>query len=330
MNRFLLFGIIIALFTTGCVRNDKWHKTEGAVWNTLYHITYRSDVNLDDSIIAVMRSVELSLSPFEKNSTISRINRNETDSIDCLIAKVFEFSKSLNSLSAGMFDPTVAPLVNLWGFGYIKTEKEVPSPEEIAAIMPSIGIADCSINGTTINKKAPDTEFNFSAITKGLGCDMLGEMFCRNGCRDFMIEIGGEIVLKGKNPRGTRWHIMVDAPEPSDSIIIHKELTTLDLTDCGIATSGNYRNYRDTAAGRVSHTINPLTGYPIMPDASDTTILSATAIAPSCMEADAIATATMAMKISAVRQMISKMPGTRVIVMVNPPDTTPTLISIPD
>lgn len=324
--------LLISLIVDGCSPREQWRRTEGAVWNTLYHITYRAADNLDDSINAVMHAVESSLSPFDSLSVISRINRNESDIADSAVIKVFDYSVRLNALSAGMFDPTVAPLVNLWGFGYKHPadEAEQPSLSEISEQLLSVGIGDCRRDGLRIIKKSPDTEFNFSAITKGLGCDMIGEMLRRNGCRDYMIEIGGEIALSGTNPHGGPWRIMVDAPEPSDSAIVHKELTTLELTDCGIATSGNYRNYRNTDFGCISHTINPRTGFPVTTEPTDTLTLSATVIAPSCMEADAIATAVMAMPLAETRKMLSSLPGVRLLAVVATADKSMILISLPD
>lgn len=288
-----LTAATIAVVTlSGCDRTASrpYRDAEGAAWATTFHVTYRSDRDLSDSILAVMRDVELSLSPFCDISTVSRINRGETSLADPMLVEVFTASMRVNSLSGGAFDPTVGPLVSLWGFGEAGHDTDPPTPTQIDSALTSVGIARCHLRGDTLLKASPDTRFNFSAITKGYGCDKIGEMLRRNGCEDFMVEIGGEIALAGVNRRGEEWRIMVDAPVADDSTVTHRRLAVISLTDKGIATSGNYRNYRQLKEGRMGHTISPVTGRPI---ASST--LSATAIAPTTMLADAIATACMAM-----------------------------------
>lgn len=284
-----LLGAVGLLALSSCGNRSQWHETQGKIWTTTYHITYRSERQLDDSILAVMNAVEMSLSPFKSDSRVSLINRNESLTIDSLFRRVFEASQSINLESGGMFDPTVAPAVNLWRFGYSDAGRE-PTEQEIKAVRDVVGIADCSLVGDTIVKKTDATEFNFSAITKGYGCDLIGEMLRRNGCDDYMIEIGGEIALSGENRHGEPWHIMIEAPIENDSTVTHSRMAVVEITNCGIATSGNYRNYRDTPQGRIGHTINPLTCLP-----ASSTILSATIIADDAMTADALATACMAM-----------------------------------
>lgn len=309
--RFVFFAVV-SLLLVSCLgyRPSRYHKCEGAVWATSYHIVYNSPKMLDDSIIAVMSRVEMSLSPFEATSLVSRINRGESTVVDSLFRRVFTASQKVCSLSGGAFDPTVAPVVNLWGFGY-KTGAGNPSREQIDSAMQGVGILKCLISDSTIVKH-PATEFNFSAITKGYGCDLIGEMFRRNGCTDYMIEIGGEVVVSGKNPQGEKWHILIDAPVVSDSAVVHERMAVIEVTDCGIATSGNYRNYRSIGSGkRVGHTISSVTGYPV-----ESTMLSATVIAPDAMTADALATACMAMEPAKALSMIESIPDTKALIVV--------------
>lgn len=295
--RLFYIPILIVVLLTSC-DTGSYRQAEGSVWATLYHITYRADRDMADSITAVMRQVELSLSPFCDSSLVTRINRGESMVTDSLLRRVFAASQHVNSISGGRFDPTVAPLVNLWGFGY-EDPANLPDSTAVAEALLPVGIGDCRIENGTMIKKSADTQFNFSAITKGLGCDAIGEMMRRNGITDYMVEIGGEIALGGKNPRGEAWHIMIDTPVENDTAIVHDKLTMVELTDCGIATSGNYRNYRDTAKGRIGHTIDPRTGYPVQ-----TQVLSATVIAADAMTADALATACMTMQPDSAMKMI--------------------------
>lgn len=288
-----------------------YRSADGAVWNTTYHIVYQSDRDLRDSIVAAMKQVEASLSPFAGQSRVSRINRCETDTADAMLALIFRTSLRVNALSHGAFDPTVAPLVNLWGFGYEPGMPE-PSQQAVDSLLLTVGLTECSLDTATmiLRKKSPATQFNFSAITKGFGCDMVGAMLARNGCENYMVEIGGEIALRGVNPRGEMWRVMVDAPVESDEAPVHEELTTVSLSDCGMATSGNYRNFRETGQGRAWHTISPSTGRP-----APTDLLSATVIAPTCMLADALATACMAMDSRSALEMIEATPEAEAILV---------------
>ena len=320
--RHILIPLLIlplVLNLVGCKgAGGSYRSIQGGVWNTTYNISYRVDRDLRDSVIAVMRQVELSLSPFCDSSLISRINRGEEVRTDSLLRRIFSASLRVNSQSGGAFDPTVAPLVNLWGFGYRNSGVE-PSQEMIDSIMPLVGIAGCRIDDEgLIVKKSPQTEFNFSAITKGYGCDLVGEMLRRNGCEDYMVEIGGEIALAGKNPRGEKWHIMVDSPIENDTAIVHERMTVIELSDAGIATSGNYRNFKTTASGRIWHTISPVSGRP-----AHTDLLSATVIAPNAMLADAYATSCMAMNRAEAIAMLESIDGVEgLLVTLNPADST--------
>ena len=299
-----LASIVLLAALSSCTGQGTYRSSEGGVWNTLYHITYKSPVDLSDSIISVMKQVEMSLSPFADSSLISRINRGERLPADSMLLTVFRASQQVNRQSHGAFDPTISPLINLWGFGYRTTGTE-PTQEQIDSLMALVGIAECGVaEDGTLTLKNPATEFNFSAITKGYGCDMVGEMLRRNGCDDFMVEIGGEIAMSGRNSRGQKWHIQVDAPVESDTSVIHQSLALIEVTDCGVATSGNYRNFKLTPDGKVWHTISTVTGRP-----AETDVLSATVIAPSAMLADAFATSCMAMPAEEAIEMIEAVEG---------------------
>lgn len=303
---------VVALFISlvGCNQQNSIHKASGVTWNTQYHITYLSTENLDDSIQPVLRQVELSLSPFCPNSLISCINNGEDVEADSMLATVFETSKQVNAWSHGAFDPTVSPLINLWGFGY-KNLGVTPTDAQIDSVLHYVGIDSCYLVANRIKKKHPYTSFNFSAITKGYGCDMIAEMMHRNGCDDFMIEIGGEIVVSGCNPKGEKWLIMIDAPIENDTPVTRSSAAMIEVSDCGIATSGNYRNYRKNSDGKtIGHTIDPKTGQPV---ASST--LSATVIAPNAMLADALATACMAMPLNQALKMIESTPSTSALLI---------------
>ncbi|MCM1355388.1 MAG: FAD:protein FMN transferase [Staphylococcus sp.] len=319
-----IFVLVTLLVLAGsCGPRKQYYVMQGGVWNTTYNIRYESAVDLSDSVLAVMKQVEMSLSPFNDSSLISRINRGDDPVADTLLRRIFAASQDVCRRSGGAFDPTVAPLVNLWGFGYRNSGVE-PTQEMIDSVMPTVGILNCSIDSAGhIVRLSPETEFNFSAITKGYGCDLVGEMLRRNGCDNYMVEIGGEIALSGHNQRGDEWHIMVDAPVDNDTSIVHERMGVITRSSGGIATSGNYRNYKQTASGRIWHTISTRDGRP-----AHTDLLSATVVAPSAMLADAYATACMAMSADSARVMLDDVDGVDALfVTLNPSDSTYSIIT---
>lgn len=300
----------------GCTQKGEYRSLSGNAWGTTYHITYQSPANLDKEILDVIQMVDASLSPFNPNSNISAINSSASQMADSRFRDVFSISQRICSISGGAFDPTVAPLVNLWGFGY-KDADSIPDSTQIARALASVGILECNIDADgRVTKKNPDTEFNFSAIAKGYGVDQVASLLRDKGCENFMVEIGGELSLAGKNRHGEKWRIQVDAPDMDlRGVIEHNRLDVLSITDCGIATSGNYRNFRLTDDGYIGHTISPTTGMPVT-----TRTLSATIIAPTCAEADALATATMAMPDSAAARIINSLGFKAILVIANESD----------
>lgn len=322
MRKYLYLFTIISLLVS-CNQPASYRSSHGGVWNTTFNIVYRSDRNLDDSIRAVMKQVEMSLSPFNDSSLISRINKGQPVIADTLLRRVFSMSRFINRLSDGAFDPTVSPLINLWGFGWEKSS-HTPTNAEIDSALALVGIDSCRLMPDgTISGKRPGTQFNFSAITKGFGVDLIGEMFVRNNVTDYLIEIGGEISVRGTNPKGQYWRIMIDAPIDNDTAIVHSRMTVItpqstDRSTVGVATSGNYRNYRITDNGRrVWHTISPKTGMPAISDA-----ISATVIAPTCAMADALATACMAMTATDAISMLDSIPDVTGLIVTTGPDST--------
>ena len=301
----IITAMMATLLLCSC-HNAEYRHIEGAAWGTTYHITYRSAEDLSPNVQQMIELVNSTLSPFNPNSQISRINRGEDSIPGPEFTEVFRLSQRICSISGGAFDPTVAPLVNLWGFGY-KPGADEPSQQQIDSARQAVGILQCEISEEgVLRKKSPSTEFNFSSIAKGYGVDLIARALASQGCTDYMVEVGGEIVLAGKSPRGNEWRIQVDAPD-FDNPEAHSRAQVLQLTDCAIATSGNYRNYRHSADTIVGHTISPLTGRPII-----TKTLSATVIAPTCALADALATTAMALPPDSAGAVITRA-GARLI-----------------
>lgn len=255
-------------------------------WNTAYHITYQSPDDLSDSIRLIFENVDQSLSPFNSGSTVTAINENTGDIADDYFIAVYNKSRQINAISGGIFDPTVSPLIRAWGFG--QGHEVSADTLDVDSVLQHVGINKTRLENRKLVKDDPAIEFNFSAIAKGFGVDCIAEMLERNGVTNYLVEVGGEIRAHGVNPQGEKWRIGIDRPDadakPSEIV------SAISITDCGVATSGNYRNYHESGGRRFGHTISPLTGRP-----AETDVLSATVIAPTCMEADALATCCMAL-----------------------------------
>lgn len=298
-----LAGIILIFTLKPGAGKTAVFRQSGIVWNTEYHITYTGTADMADSVTAVFRKVELSVSPFNKASLITAVNENRTDSLDRALLALYTASKRISGESGGAFDPTVSPLVNAWGFGF-KDGGTPPAPATVDSLLRIVGIAKTAVKGNRLIKPDDRMTFNFSAIAKGFGCDEIGRMFRRNGITDYMVEVGGEIAVCGKNPQGKEWHISIDKPVMSGDTVFHDSAETIAATGCGIATSGNYRNYRtDSSGNRYAHIVDPATGYPVKSD-----VLSATVVAPDCMTADAYATAFMVLGLEKSKELLEKHP----------------------
>ena len=291
----IIMAALATISFTACNKESKggsdsgtWQKTEGLVWNTSYHISYKGTPELEDSILATLRQTGNALSVFDSSSLVSKVNRQDTTPVNTDFIRVYIMSKKLNKLTGGAFDPTLSPLITAWGFGPGHTP--TADTARIDSILEHTGIDRTRIERDAIIKDDRRIQFNFSAIAKGYGCDAVGEMFMRNGVEDFMIEIGGEIMAHGRSPRNGKWRVSVDRPVMSSTEVIHESQAVIEFSDMGMATSGNYRNFHSSEKGVYGHTISPHTGRPVATD-----VISATVLAPTAMEADGLSTAFMAM-----------------------------------
>ena len=282
---FLLFLIVGSIVIIG--KNRPTFRTQqGKIFGTLYTVTYEHNADLQTEIVAAMQAVDNSLSPFNKQSIITAINNNDSTETDSLFSEVFHTAKQIYAESHGAFDPTVAPLVNAWGFGF-KRGTDVCSTT-IDSLCQLVGFDRIVLDGKQVSKADERMQLDFSAIAKGFGSDCVARVLDSHGIKNYMVEIGGEVVVKGHNKNGNPWGIGITKPV-DDSLSVSQELqTVLRLTDCAIATSGNYRNFYYKDGVKYAHTIDPRTGYPVQHS-----LLSATVIADNCMRADALATAFM-------------------------------------
>ena len=270
---------------------------EGFVFGTVYSITYQSSDNLKVDIEAELQKVDDEFSMFNERSTVARINRGETVQKSDMFNEVFELAQTVNRETNGAFDITVAPLVNAWGFGF--KHESMPTRQQVDALL-----------------KVRD-QYDFSAIAKGYGSDVVARLLRKRGVQNFMVEIGGEIVTQGISERRLPWKIGVTKPT-DDSLSVGGELqTVLNITDVAMATSGNYRNFYYKGGRKYAHTIDPKTGYPVQHS-----LLSATVLAKSCAVADAYATSFMVMGVERAKELLERHPELMVYFIYAKPDGT--------
>jgi thiamine biosynthesis lipoprotein len=279
-----------------------YQHNKGFIFGTVYNITYQSDKNLEKEIIRELDKVDASLSPFNEKSIISKINRNEEAVVDNYFYDVFNLAMQISEDTNGAFDITVAPIVNAWGFGFKSGSS--PTNQYIDSLKQFIGYKKVRIDKDKhVVKQDERIMLDCSAIAKGYGSDVVARLFNAKGIKNYMIEIGGEIVASGLSEKRLPWKIGITKPS-EDSLGTSNELQTiLNITDCAMATSGNYRNFYYKNGKRYAHTIDPRTGYPIQHN-----ILSATVIAKSCAQADAYATSFMVLGLEEAKKILERHP----------------------
>ena len=292
----LIIGTVIIL-----KKQPPFRTNEGLVFGTVYKITYQHADDLQNDIKEAMMEVDNSLSPYNPNSIITRINHNQDTTLNEHFTQVFELAQKISTETEGAFDITVAPLVNAWGVGF-KNSSEI-EPSVIDSLRPFVGYQKIKMVDGKMVKEDPRLMLDCSAIAKGYGVDRVARLLDKKGVQHYMVDIGGEVVVKGKNPRMKTWRIGINKPV-EDSLSVNQELQTiLEVSGIGMATSGNYRKFYYKDGKRYAHTIDPRLGTPIQHN-----ILSATVIAKDCTTADAYATAFMVMGLEKAKAFCEQHP----------------------
>lgn len=274
-------------------------KCSGSVFGTEYHITYQNGGDIHNELKEVMAGVDNSLSPFNKESVITAINNGNNVEADSMFTEVFDMAKNVAEETQGAFDITVAPLVNAWGFGF-KNKIDV-SKEKIDSIRKYVGFEKVRMENGKVIKEDKNIMLDCSAIAKGYGVDAVGRYLEKKKIRNYMVEIGGEIRVKGCNPEGRLWKVGISKPI-DDSLNVNGEIQeVLMVSDIAIATSGNYRNFYIKDNKKYAHTIDPRTGYPVQHS-----ILSSTVVAPTCALADAYATSFMVVGLDEAKKILAR------------------------
>lgn len=282
------FIIALALLLAGCVNVPTYRTIDGSMLGTTYHIVVETSLPAE-TIAEEMQRINgeaiASMSIFSSSSLLSRINRNETDSVDIHIARNIEIASKINALTP-RYDITVKPLVDAYGFA-AKNREAKPN---IDSLVEFVGFSKFALCDNRIVKSDRRLQIDLNSIAKGYVVDLIAEWLDEQGSENYIVEVGGEIRAKGINARGVAWRVGVDTPFDNNFSPGEHQQRVVQISGVALATSGNYRRFYYNEAGeRISHTLNPQTGR-----SQTTSLLSATVIAPRCATADALATAFMA------------------------------------
>ena len=222
--------------------------------------------------------------------------------VDTLFQRVFRKAMEVSALTNGAYDVTCAPLINLWGFGFSRMDSVTPA--RIDSLRQFIGFQKVRLEGNRVVKDDPRLIMNFSSIADGTVCDMIARRLEQEGVRNYLVEFGGEMRVRGVNPSGQNWRLGITKPT-DDTLGINQALEQIVAfpRPLGMATSGNYRNFYVKDGKRYAHTIDPRVGTPVQRD-----ILSATIVAPDAMTADAFATAFMVLGAEEAKALHRKVP----------------------
>ena len=296
----LLFLLLLIVGTVLIIRQQRampYQHDNGFIFGTVYNITYQCEDNLKTEIEAALQQVDGEFSMFNDTSTVARHNRGEKVSESPMYKEVYKLAQTVHQETDGAFDITVAPLVNAWGFGF--KHEQMPTKHQVDSLL------------------RIRNQYDFSAIAKGYGSDVVARLLRRRGITNFMVEIGGEIVTQGISERRLPWKIGVTKPT-DDSLSVNGELqTVLNITDIAMATSGNYRKFYYKDGQKYAHTIDPKTGYPVQHS-----LLSATVLAKDCATADAYATSFMVLGVERAKAVLEKHPELMAYFIFARPDGT--------
>lgn len=280
--------LFFILFLNSCQQPKQYFEVTGML-HTPYQIKFEYTKSLEDEIHAELQRYYHCLNPFDSTSVISQVNRNKDIDVDDLFVEVFNKAKKVSEQTNGIYDITCAPFINLWGFGFSKSDSVTQAM--IDSVRTFVGYQKVRLDGKKVVKDDPRILLNCSSLGDGCSCEVIARLFDSKGIKNYMIDIGGETTVKGVNPKGECWRIGITKPT-DDPMGVNQELQEI-VQLCGrhgLATSGDYRNFYVKDGKKYAHTIDPRTGYP-----AGQPILSATVIAADCMTADAYATAFMAM-----------------------------------
>jgi len=300
---FLSLTVISCILTISCTNRPSYFRNSGYTQGTTYHFIYESPKGVDyqNELETELKRFDGSLSNYQPNSIISRMNLNDTSVLaDELFETCFNRAMEISEITNGAFDLTVAPLVNAWGFGY--EEEKKMDKETVDSLLQIVGYQNVKLISKKLIKENPKSTIDVNAIAQGYSVDVIALYLEKKQVKNYMVEIGGEVRAKGINDKEVLWRIGIDKPIEGSSETNRELQEIVSLNNLSLSTSGNYRKFYEKDGIKYSHTIDPKTGYP-----ARHSLLSASVVANDCMTADAFATAFMVLGIEESIEMSKKL-----------------------
>ncbi|UKN01320.1 FAD:protein FMN transferase [Paracrocinitomix mangrovi] len=322
--------MLSVIFLTACSGEQKQNSTNtqdsqsieiyGNTQGTTYGIIINDEIEIDkDEVDDVLSEFDKALSSYIPNSILTELNNAPAGNFvysdtHNYFNRCYQLSQEVFHLTDGYFEPTIYPLVDGWGF--MKNVEQVPDSSVVDSLRALLGFGDGyhftflmqEIEGdtlpkNTIFKRTPQAKLDFNAIAQGLAVDVIAELIESKGGKNYFVEIGGEIRVKGKNKDGVFWRIGIDKPIENSSAETREIYEIVELDNLSIATSGSYRKFYEKGGQKYSHTLNPKTGYPVSHN-----LLSVSVVAENCALADALATAFMVMGVDKTKEFVKSHP----------------------
>ena len=300
--KYILPSLVALFLVSSCTRQPQNVILNGFAQGSTYHIVIAQDTTagIMFSIDSLIDRIDKSLSIYNSSSLLSKVNANQTDSLDEHLVSCLHRAQEISRLTDGMFDITVMPLVRAFGFG---AEGATQSPN-VDSLLQFVGYEKISIEGDRLVKSDPRVQLDLNAIAQGYTVDKLAALFDHYGIENYLIELGGEIYAKGEKPSGKSWIVGIDSPQEGNYIPGNDLIIKLKMKNRGLATSGNYRKfYTDSEGRKIVHTINPKSGEPVV-----SSLLSATVIACDATMADALGTYFMVVGLEAAKRFLADNP----------------------
>lgn len=317
----LTLSILLSLLFVGCNRREgTFYRETGERFTTYYTVTYRAEKPLAEQIDSTMDAFNAVLNNFDPTSVVSRINSNTSDRTDPMLEEVLRQAMIVSEATDGVYDVTGGPLFDIWGFGTKKGVTRLATAEQVDSVLQFVGYRKIHIDTVAhrITKDDPRLSMGLASLSKGYVVDLVARTLEHYGVEDYMVEIGGEVTCHGRNPRGECWSLGINKPIEDNTSTVNELLGKIEMCEkLGVATSGDYRNYKLIEGKKVAHTVNAVTGRPAHSD-----ILEATVVAPTTMEADAWATAFMAVGLERAKEILVTQPQLGVLFVYADPSGT--------
>ena len=282
------YTVLIYILVTACQIQERQNIVVGEAQGTSYTIKYIGDIKpeIKKEIDSLLLEIDLSMSTYRKDSKIAHLNAGENILLDEMFKRVFIRASEIESETIGVFNPAIGPLISAWGFGFSEAIRMDSS--RVDSLLDLCGFNHFKLTGDSLFNNRSGASLNFNAIAQGFAVDLMAELLNTKNIKNYYVELGGELKVRGLNKDHIAWRIGIDKAQDDN---VDRSLShVISLTNTSLATSGNYRKYYEIEGKRYAHTIDPRTGFPV-----EHNLLSASVVAESCMDADAYATSFMVM-----------------------------------